>query len=336
MRYEAQATSLSWIPSEAVSGPMKAGFSTGLNHYDSPPPDHVDDVAGLRDADAFRFANVLTGWAEFDGDRCVAFGQDGGTVMGSTTVRIGRLDATFAAVSLPELRPAPVCGDGWVAFTQTCGGRTALPLPRRVSRPPFVRLQSPLVWTTLRLTIHSDGRSAVELVGASPFPRHWIYDASGDLALKAGVANWRAWVGQTSSSATPWGDEDSPVIVTAAESALERELSKLVMAGAMKPRIRCLSAGEVLAAQGEPGNSIYLVLDGVVDVCVDGRPVGDLGPGAVLGERAVIESARRTATVTAVTAVKVAEVTAQALDIAALQQLAASHRRELAFDFGAP
>jgi hypothetical protein len=311
---------------------MKAGFSTGLNHYDAPPPDHIEDVAGLRDADAFRFANVLTCWAEFDGARCVAHGQDGGTVMGSTTVRVGKLDATFAAVSLPELRPAPVCGDGWVAFTQTCGGRTALPLPRRISRPPFVRLQSPVVWTTLRLTIHADGRNVVELVGASPFPRHWIYDASGDLALKAGVANWREWVGQSSSSATPWGDEDSPVIVTAAESALERQLSKLVMAGAMKPQIRCLAAGEILASQGEPGNSIYLVLDGVVDVCVDGRPVGDLGPGAVLGERAVIETARRTATVTAVTPVKVAEVTAQALDIAALQQLAANHRRELTLD----
>jgi hypothetical protein len=315
---------------------MKAGFSTGLNHYDAPPPDHVDDVEELRDADAFRFANVLTGWAEFDGDRCVGFGQDGGTVMGSTTVRVGRLDATFAAVSLPELRPAPVCGDGWVAFTQTCGGRTALPLPRRVSRPPFVRLQSPLVWTTLRLTIHADGQSTVELIGASPFPRHWIYDASGDLALKAGVANWREWVGQSSWSATPWGEEDSPVIVTAAESALERELSKLVMAGAMKPTIRCLAAGEILASQGEPGNSIYLVLDGVVDVCVDGRPVGDLGPGAVLGERAVIETARRTATVTAVTPVKVAEVTAQALDIAALQQLASTHRRELTLDLATP
>lgn len=315
---------------------MKAGFSTGLNHYDAPPPDHIDDVAGLRDADAFRFANVLTGWAEFDDARCVGYGQDGGTVMGSTTVRVGKLDATFAAVSLPELRPAPVCGDGWVAFTQTCGGRTALPLPRRISRPPFVRLQSPVVWTTLRLTIHADGRNEVELVGASPFPRHWVYDASGDLALKAGVANWREWVGQSSASATPWGDEDSPVIVTAAESALERQLSKLVMAGAMKPRIRCLAAGEVLASQGEPGNSIYLVLDGVVDVCVDGRPVGDLGPGAVLGERAVIETARRTATVTAVTPVKVAEVTAQALDIAALQQLAANHRRELTLDLATP
>ena len=269
-------------------------------------------------------------------DRCVAYGQDGGTVMGSTTVRVGKLDATFAAVSLPELRPEPVCGDGYVAFTQTSGGRTALPLPRRISRPPFVRLQSPLVWTTLRLTIHADGRNVVELVGASPFPRHWVYDASGDLALKAGVANWREWVGQSSSSATPWGDEDSPVVVTAAESALERQLSKLVMAGAMKPRIRCLAAGEVLASQGEPGNSIYLVLDGVVDVCVDGRPVGDLGPGAVLGERAVIETARRTATLTAVTPLKVAEVTAQALDIAALQQLAAGHRRELTLDLATP
>ena len=332
MRYEAKATALSWIPSEAVSGPMKAGFSSGFNHYDSPPPDHVDDVLALRDTDAFRFANVLAGWAEFDGRTCVAYGQEGGTVMGSTTVRVGPLDATFAAAAMPDLRPHPKVGDGWVAFTQTCGGRTALPLPRRVRRPPFVRLQAPLVWTTLRLTIHADGSSNVELIGASLFPRHWVYDASGDLSAKAGVANWREWVGQPSRSATPWGNEDSPVVVAAAESGLERELSKLVMRGAAKPRIRSLAAGAVLASQGEPGDSIYLVLDGVVDVSVDGRSLGDLGPGAVLGERAVLESARRTATVTAITQVKIAEVTAETLDKGALEQLAAGHRRELTVD----
>jgi hypothetical protein len=233
---------------------------------------------------------------------------------------------------MPVLRAEPVVGDGCVTFTQTCGGRTALPLPRRVNRPPFVRFQAPLVWTTLRLTIRADGSSSVELVGASPFPRHWVYDCAGELILKAGVANWREWVGQRSWSATPWGDEDSPVVVTAAESGLERELSKLVMAGAAKPRIRSVAAGAVLASQGAPGSSIYLILDGVVDVCVDGRPLGDLGPGAVIGERAVLESARRTATVTAVTAVKVAEVEADSLDREALHQLAASHRRELTVD----
>jgi hypothetical protein len=309
---------------------MRIGFATGLSHYDTPPPGQLGDLNAMRDRDAFRFANVLHAWAEFDGSRIISSGQDGGVLMGSTTVAIGPLDATFAAVTMPDLVPPPEIGDGWVRFTQTTGGRTALPLPRRVSRAPFVRLQSPLVWTTLQLTLHADGHSAIELAGASPFPRHWVYDDSGAVMLKAGVAEWRRWLGQPSWTATPWGNEDSAVVVAAAESALERELSTRLMHGGRKPKIRSLSAGDVLAAQGDPGNSLYLVLDGVLAVTVDGVQLGDVGPGAVLGERAVLESSPRTATLTAVTQVKIAEAPAEALDLAALARLAQLHRREVA------
>ena len=335
MRIESSVTSLSWIPSEAVSGLMKATFATGLSHYDAPPPAHIageDDLAGLRDADGFRFANVLTAWAEFEGSTPTAYGQGGGTLMGSTTVRFGPLDATFAAVSMPELRPAPVVGDGFVTFTQTIGGRTAMPLPRRISKPPFLRLTPPLVWTTLRLTLRADASPALELAGASPFPRHWVYDAAGDLALKAGVADWAAWVGQPSWTATPWGNEDSPIVVAAAETGLERELSGLLIHGAHKPRIRDYGPGEVLATEGEPGDCLFLLLNGVVDVSVGGRSLGDLGPGAVLGERAILESSPRTATVTAITNVRVAQSPAGSLDLAALSHLADGHRRELQSD----
>jgi hypothetical protein len=335
MRVNSSVTSLSWIPSEAVSGAMKLTFATGLSHYDAPPPDKLGDLASLRDQDAFRFANVLNAWVDFDGNKVVAHGQDGGVVMGATTVRLGPLDATFAAVAMPDLRPAPEVGDGWVRFTQTTGGRTALPLPRRISKAPFLRLQSPLVWTTLRLTLRADATSSIELTGASPFPRHWVYDETGALALKAGVAEWSRWLGQPAWKATPWGDEDSPVVVAAAESALERELSGLLMHGAHKPKIRSLRAGDVLARQGDPGDSLYLVLDGVLAVTIDGNEIGDVGPGAVLGEHAILDSTPRTATLTATTAVKIAEAPADAIDRDALAQLAPLHRREHSGDAAA-
>ena len=336
MRTESVVTSVSWIPSEAVAGVMKASFASGLSHYDAPPPAELGDLDAMRDEDAFRFANRLHAWVEFDGSEPLSWGQDGSCVMGATTVRIGPLDATFAAVQMPELRPDPVVGDGWVRFVQTVGGRTALPLPRRVSKPPFLKLQSPLVWTTLQLTLHADGRAEIELVGASPFPRHWVYDAAGSLALKAGVADWKTWLGQPAWSATPWGEQDSPVIVAAAETALERELSALLMHGAHKPKIRSLQAGEVLAREGEAGDELYLVLDGVLDVSVDGRALGDLGPGAVVGERAILEGSTRTATLTATTPVRVAAAPADAVDRSALAQLAAGHRREAISAEGAP
>jgi len=328
MRTESSVTTLSWIPQEAVSGYMKLGFSTGLSHYDAPPPATLTDLDALRDADAFRFANTLSAWAEFDGDKVVDCGQGGGVVMGSTTVRMAGMDATFAAVPMPDLKPEPVIGDGTVTFTQTVGGRTALPLPRRVTRAPFVRLSAPLVWTTLKLTLRADGTADFELAGASPFPRHWVYDASGELAAKAGLTDWAGWVGQPSWTDTPWGDQDSPVVVAAAESALEREMSALLMTGARKPKIRNYGAGDVIAAQGSPGSSLMLVLDGIVDIDVDGRSLGDLGPGAILGEHAVLQQSPRTATVTAKTAVRTAEAPGETIDRAALTDLARGHRRE--------
>lgn len=307
---------------------MRAAFATGLSHYDAPPAGTLGDLDQMREQDVFRFANRLHAWVGFDGSRPVEYGQDGGVAMGATTVRVGRLDATFAGVAMPDLRGEAEVGDGWVRFTQTCGGRTALPLPRTISRPPFFRLQPPLVWTTLALTIHAAGRSDVSLVGASPFPRHWVYGVDGEVVLKAGVADWSAWLGQPSWRRTPWGDEDSAVVVAAAETALERELSTLLMHGAEKPAIRRLAAGAVLTEQGAPGDSLYLVLDGVVDIAVDGKTVGEVGPGAVLGERAVLEGGRRTATLTAVTAVSVAEAGASGIDRDALARLAEGHRRE--------
>lgn len=325
---ESAVTSLSWIPSEAVTGLLKLPFTLQVSAYDDPPPDVVDDDAVRADAYAVRFANRLRAWAEFGPDGAVtAHGVDGGVVMGRTTARLGPLAGSFAAVAMPVLRrtdPAP----GRVVFRQTCGGRTAAPLPRRIPRAPWVRLQAPLVWTTLELELRADGTCERRLTGASGFPRHWVYDAAGALCLKAGRTDWAGWTGQVSPGATPWGDEDSPVVVTAAETALERELSTLIMRGGRRPEVRTLPAGAVLARQGEPGDALFLLLDGVLAVEHDGVPLAELGPGAVLGERAVLEGGRRTATLTAVTPVRVAQAAGDTLDRDALAVLAAGHRRE--------
>ena len=50
MRIESSVTTLSWIPSEAVTGPAnKTVFESGITHYDSPPPDVIGDLDSLRD-----------------------------------------------------------------------------------------------------------------------------------------------------------------------------------------------------------------------------------------------------------------------------------------------
>jgi hypothetical protein len=326
---ESSVTSLSWIPSEAIRGVGKLPFSLGLSHYDEPLPDRFDDIEALRRADRFRFANRLSAAATFGDDgEVLAFRYTGGALTGSTTVRLGSLGTTFAGVAMPDIQAEPVVGDSWVRFTQTGGGRTALPLPRQTARPPYFRLQSPVTWSTLSLTLFADGRAEYDMVGASAFPRHWVYDASGRLALKSGITDWSGWISQPSWRHTPWGDEDSPALVVAAESALERELSHRIMRAGRRPQIDNLPERTELVRQGTPGDTLFLLLDGVLGVDVDGAPIAEVGPGAIVGERSLLEGGLRTATLTALTPVRVARADREAVDLVALAQLARGHRRE--------
>lgn len=328
MLRHSSVTSLSWIPSEAVEGSTRLAFEAGLAHYDEPPPETVDDVEALREADRFRFANVLQAWIDVDDSGHIRdFGQSGGGLMGSTSVKVGPLTRRFEAIGLPDIQGPPERGDGWVRVTQTAGGRTGVPAPRRVRRRPFVQWQAPLVWTTLSLTLHADGTVKAELTGASRFPRHWIYDASGRLSHKSGLADFKDWYRRSFGRQTPWGKTDSAALVTAVETALERSLSARIMQGGEKPRLRKIKSGEALVTQGEAGSEIFLLLDGVLRVEEDGRRLAEYGPGALLGERAHLEHGGRTSSLVAVTACRVASVEADQLERTALEELAKGHRR---------
>jgi hypothetical protein len=334
MRITSSVTSLSWIPSEAISGLTKLPFETGITHYDEPPPDAIDDLEALRRADRFRFANVHEAWIEVEDGRIVDHGYAGGGRMGATKVRMAGREVTFAAFALPDLQAEPEVGDGWVRFVQTAGGRTGVPAPRRVAKAPFVQWDAPLVWTTLALTLHADGRSEHEVVGASSFPRNWIYDHEGRVVAKSGLMDFKRWYRKAFGKHSPWGDQDSPALVTAVETALERELSVTIMRGGASPAIRKVRAGRHLVTQGDEGDEIFLLLDGVVTVEVDGEALAQIGPGAVLGERAVLEGGLRTSTLRAETPCKVAVAAADQLDRAALAEISTGHRREEARDQG--
>jgi hypothetical protein len=326
MRIESSVTSLSWIPSEAIQGGTRVAFDRGFTHYDDPPPDVIEDLEALRRADRFRFANVLSAFAEFDDAGAVtSHGYTGGGLMGSTTVAVAGLNKEFEAVALPVLQQPPEVGEGWVRFVQTAGGRTGLPAPRRVRRKPFIQWQAPLVWATLGLTLHADGPPTFEVLGASRFPRHWFYDGEGKLAAKSGLTDFKDWYRKSFGRHTPWGDQDSPALVTAVETALERALSVQMMDKQSKPRFEKLSAGEALCREGEPGTDVFLVLDGVLRVEQGGERVAEFGPGAVLGERAGIEGGTRTSTLVAVTDSRVAVVAHSTMDRDQLQELARGH-----------
>jgi hypothetical protein len=327
-RFESSVTAISWIPSEAIAGLPKIPFELGVTHYDEIPPDRIVDLEELRRTDRFREANELRAYVEVEDGRIVGYGHLGQGHIGATTVRVGPSAIRFPAVHLPDLRPDPEASERSVRFVQTVGGRMGLPTPRPVKHPPFVQFWPSIAWTTLALTINADGSATHELVGASPFPRHWIYDDDGELVEKSGVIDFNTWFNDSFGERTPWGSSDSPAVVASVESALERELSTAVMHGGAKPTIRTIGADDTLVEQGESGTDVFLILDGIFVVEVDGTPVAEIGPGAVVGERAAREGGKRTATLRARTRARVAGVPAGALDAGALETLAASHHRE--------
>jgi len=328
MRVESAVTSITWIPSEAISGMPKLPFEMGMAHYDEPPPDRIDDLDPLHENDLFREANELKAWIEVEDDKVVDQGYSGTGRIGVTRIKLGPREVAFAAVQYPLLQAEPEVGDGWVKFVQSAGGHMGLPAPRRVSGKPFFRVKSASAWTTLQLIVYADGSSNHSLLGASPFPRHWIYDKDGVLVEKSGTIDFAKWYRESHGPNTPWGEEDSPTLVTAVESELERDLSASIMRGNKAADRRKLGEGEVLCEQGDDGNELYLLLDGVISVEVDGEPVAEVGPGAVLGERALLEGGKRTATLRAATPARVAVVPADAIDEAALPELAAARKRE--------
>jgi hypothetical protein len=330
MRLESSVTSISWIPSEAVEGLPKLPFTLGVAHYDDPPPDRVDQIETMHRADLFREANELRGWVEVEGEKIVDYGHAGRGRIGLTRLKLGPKDIAVPAVAMPTLQDTEV-GDGWVRFTQTAGGRTGMPAPRSVRGKPYFQINSAIAWTTLAVTIRADGTSEYELAGASTFPRHWIYNSDGALVQKSGVIDFDKWYREAHEQNTPWGSEDSAAVVTAVESALERDLSLEIMRGEGKRNPQRLSPADLLVEQGETGESsniVYLVLDGVIEVIVDGEVVGELGPGAIVGERAQLEDGARTASLRAKTAAKVIGVPGEELNRQVLEQVATGHSLE--------
>jgi hypothetical protein len=328
MRIESSVTSITWIPSDAIEGMPKLPFEVGVAHYDDPPPDRIDDLNALRDADAFREANELRAWIDVQAGKITDYGYRGRGLIGVTRLKLAGREVSFPAVKYPLLQAEPEVGRDWVHFVQTAGGRIGLPGPRRVRGKPFFQIASASAWTTLSLIIYADGSSKHSVEGASPYPRHWIYDKDGKLVEKSATIDFKAWYRESHGKYTPWGEEDSPAFTTAVESALERELSYALMRGGRKPKRRKLEPGEMLVEQGEKGQDLFLLLDGMLDVEVGGQVVAEVGPGTILGERALLEGGRRTSTLRAATSARVAVISPADVDEAALPELARAHRAE--------
>ena len=173
----------------------------------------------------------------------------------------------FPAVEFPVLRPEPEVGDGWVRFQQTVGGRIGLPVRTTASRQALLphRLGNGL--DDAGALIRADGSSEGRLVAASPFPHHSVYGPNGELVSEHGVADYDGWY-RESFEESPWGGGE-----------LEEELDEIVLrSGGVKLQRRRLGPGETLVEQGEAGTDMFMLLDGVLEVEIDGETVASSAP----------------------------------------------------------
>jgi hypothetical protein len=329
MRIERCATSVSWIPSDSLPGPVRLPFERGLMHYDPPPPLQLADLDGMRRRGEFRFANCLRAWIEVDDGKVLDCGYTGdGLVMGFTPFTAGPLRVMLPTKRNPEIRHSPEVVGTEATFVQTVGNRPGFSFVRPSVHWPFLRTRPFTIWTTIELTIGVDGSCRQRFVGASPFPRHWLYDDGGRLVEKAALTRSQVWLQTVFGMHTPWGGEDHVPVVAGPETALERRLSEQVMHAAERGKVHKLDVGEYLFRQSEHATSVALVLDGNLEVLVDGKFVGQAGPGTVIGELAARSGGQRTADLRALTECRVVEVPEAALSTDLLDELAMGHHRE--------
>ena len=74
------------------------------------------------------------------------------------------------------------------------------------------------------------------------------------------------------------------------------------------PDQRHLAPGEVLFREGEAGDVMFAVVEGMLHLSVGNRVVDDVTEGQIVGEMALIDQSPRSATATAATAAVVAPV----------------------------
>jgi Cyclic nucleotide-binding domain len=315
MRYERSVTAITWLPFDLLDALPNLPLGIAAAHHDEPPPDVLGDLDELRDADQFRGANELRAWIEVEDGRIVDYGRDGRGLLGGAGLDLGADQLAFPAVEFPVIRPEPEVGDGWVRFEQTVGGRIGLPAPRPVRGLPYFHIGSAAAWTTLELILFVDGSSEQRLVSSSPFPRHSVYGPDGRLLEEHGLTDYDQWYRETSLDESPWSGTE-----------LDDELDKVVLHAGAKLARRRLARGETLVEQGEAGCDMFLLLEGVLGVEVSGETVAEVGPGALLGELAILGDGRRTATLRAHEPSRVAVLAAADLAGSRLAALSAEAR----------
>jgi hypothetical protein len=154
-----------------------------------------------------------------------------------------------------------------------------------------------------------------QLAGPDPYLRAsalYLLDAIGeasDAEVERGAADEHPVVTELSASIRAVACGESVVEATVLEKMIALQ-SVSVFDGLEPEDLALLSRagtevwfteGECLCRETEPGDEIFVVLDGEVTVTAQGRPSAIEGPGSCIGEHAVLDPAPRETTVVAST-----------------------------------
>src|SRR5271166_575889 len=107
MQISRMATTISWIPSDSISGLLRIPMETGVMHYDPPPPLTVTDLEAMRRQGEFRFANILRAWIEVEDGKIRDYRYGGAVVMGRTPISVGPLHVMLPTKPNPVIQQPP-------------------------------------------------------------------------------------------------------------------------------------------------------------------------------------------------------------------------------------
>jgi hypothetical protein len=191
-----------------------------------------------------------------------------------------------------------------------------------------VRLSAPIAWSTVALTIHADGSSRAELADASCFPRHYLYDAEGNLTHKSALISYRHWLHWSGQENSPWSGVAGPVPVAQVRGAAERSLADTILVSGGYRQHR-LPAGALLSEAPIAETEVHVLLDGLLVIEFDGKPAVEVGPGAIFDPAKRTQVSKEHVTVRARTPCRLAVLARDHLDSDALLGVATEQVSQL-------
>ena len=177
-------------------------------------------------------------------------GQLGQGRIGRTTLREAQTSRCFLPL-LPGPAPCHRGGRTWVRSCRTAGAGVGHHSTVASAAPVCAArsANSLVTW----LTIHADG-SYEHGSSARPLPAQWL--TTGAVGRQTG---WSTQRGGRRVGGNAWGDEESPALVTAVETALRaRGWSRLVIDAG--PTCRQAHAGRDPDRAGGPGAELFVLL----------------------------------------------------------------------------